>query len=99
MAEVPTHDEAEHPASPDPEKEAIYAEAKRVGEEAARRVRDTLAGLEFRTGNMTWWPHDASRKAEAEVLYKHGLIDDAELERRSTPPERKGVGRGTTITM
>ena len=97
MAEVPTHEQPETPASP--EEIAIRKEAKRIGEEAASRVRDMLAGLEFRTGSMTRWPLDAACKAEAKVLHEHGLIDDAELAKRSTPPEGRGVGRGLMITI
>jgi len=96
MPEVPTHDQLETPASP--EEVRIREEAQRIGEAAAGRVRDLLAGLEMRTGSMIWWPHNAGRKAEAEVLHKHGLIDDAELKRRSTPPEGQGSGSGLVIT-
>ena len=98
MSETLGDKQLETPAPP--EEIAIRLKAQRAGEEAARGARDMIAKLlPLSTGGMIWWEDDARKKREAGVLHQNGLIDDEELKIRSTPPQRKGAGRGLTIGM
>lgn len=95
MTETPKHETLETPPTPE---ESIREQARQIGEEAKMRVEAALAGLEFRSGSMDYWPLDEARRAEAKFLHEHGLISDEELERKLNP-EPQGCGRGFSITM
>lgn len=74
---------------------SIRAEAALAGQQAADQVKEILRSATLPTPGFTWAPLVAKQRAEAEVLHRRGLMDDAEFARITENP----VPRGLIFTM